>query len=83
MGWLRRTFLTGIIVTVPLIVTIVTLVWIFQFVDAIATPVSTRLLQTSSSGHPRARSSDPTWLPAGWTRGSNSNRSQETHRSQR
>jgi len=44
MGWLRRTFLTGIIVTVPLIVSLVTLVWIFGFVDGVATPVSTRLL---------------------------------------
>ncbi len=50
MGWLRRTFLTGIIVTVPLIVSLVTLVWIFQFVDAIATPVSTRVLGRSVPG---------------------------------
>jgi uncharacterized membrane protein len=50
MGWLRRTFLTGIIVTVPLIVTLVALVWIFQFVDAIATPVSTRMLGRSVPG---------------------------------
>jgi uncharacterized membrane protein len=44
MAWLRRTFLTGIIVTVPLIVTLVALVWIFTVVDAIARPVSARLL---------------------------------------
>jgi len=50
MSWLRRTFLTGIIVTVPLIVTLVTLVWIFQFVDAIATPVSTRVLGRAVPG---------------------------------
>ena len=50
MSWLRRTFLTGIIVTVPLIVTLVTLVWIFQFVDAIATPVSTRVLGRTVPG---------------------------------
>ena len=50
MGWLRRTFLTGIIVTVPLIVTLVALVWIFQFVDAIATPVSTRMLGRTVPG---------------------------------
>lgn len=50
MAWLRRTFLTGIIVTVPLIVTLVTLVWIFQFVDAIATPVSTRVLGRTVPG---------------------------------
>ncbi|HTM30804.1 MAG TPA: DUF502 domain-containing protein [Vicinamibacterales bacterium] len=50
MSWLRRTFLTGIIVTVPLIVTLVTLVWIFQFVDAIATPVSARVLGQAVPG---------------------------------
>jgi uncharacterized membrane protein len=44
MGWLRRTFLTGIIVTVPLIVSLVTLVWIFGVVDDVATPVSARVL---------------------------------------
>lgn len=41
---LRRMFLTGIVVTVPLIVSIVTLVWIFQFVDRVATPISTSVL---------------------------------------
>jgi uncharacterized membrane protein len=50
MSWLRRTFLTGIIVTVPLIVTLVALVWIFQFVDAIATPISTRVLGRTVPG---------------------------------
>ena len=44
MGWLRRTFLTGIIVTVPLIVSLVTLIWIFGVVDDVATPVSARVL---------------------------------------
>ncbi len=50
MGWLRRTFLTGIIVTVPLFVTLVALVWIFQVVDAVATPVSTRMLGRAVPG---------------------------------
>src|SRR5690606_22972822 len=44
MARLRRMFLTGIVVTVPLIVSIVTLVWIFQFVDSVATPFSARVL---------------------------------------
>jgi uncharacterized membrane protein len=44
MGWLRRTFLTGIIVTVPLIVSLVTLIWIFGVIDDVATPVSARVL---------------------------------------
>ncbi|MCC6203385.1 MAG: DUF502 domain-containing protein [Hyphomicrobiales bacterium] len=50
MSWLRRTFLTGIIVTVPLIVTLVTLWWIFQFVDAFATPIATRLVGRTVPG---------------------------------
>ncbi|MGE0460196.1 MAG: DUF502 domain-containing protein [Vicinamibacterales bacterium] len=44
MAWLRRTFLTGIVVTVPLIVSLVTLVWIFRFVDGVAKPVSSQVL---------------------------------------
>jgi uncharacterized membrane protein len=44
MGWLRRRFLAGIVVTVPLIVSLVTLVWIFGVVDAVATPISTAVL---------------------------------------
>jgi uncharacterized membrane protein len=31
--WLRRTFVTGFFVTVPLVVSIVALVWMFQFAD--------------------------------------------------
>jgi uncharacterized membrane protein len=44
MGWLRRTFLTGIVVTVPLIVSLVTLIWVFGVVDDVARPVSARVL---------------------------------------
>jgi uncharacterized membrane protein len=50
MGRLRRTFLTGIIVTVPLIVSLVALVWIFRVVDGVATPVSTRVLGRTVPG---------------------------------
>ena len=38
--WLRRSFLTGLVVTVPLIISVVTLVWVFRFVDRVATPLS-------------------------------------------
>ena len=44
MQWLRRSFITGFFVTVPLIISVAALVWIFGVVDGIATPVSTRLL---------------------------------------
>lgn len=44
MPWLRRRFITGFFVTVPLIVSVAALVWIFGVVDGVATPVSTRVL---------------------------------------
>lgn len=40
MSWLRRSFLTGLVVTVPLLITVVTLVWTFRFIDGVARPVS-------------------------------------------
>jgi uncharacterized membrane protein len=44
MQWLRRSFITGFFVTVPLIISVAALVWIFGIVDGAATPISTRLL---------------------------------------
>ncbi len=43
MQWLRRSFLAGLVVTVPLFITVVTLVWLFRFIDGVATPLSTKL----------------------------------------
>jgi uncharacterized membrane protein len=40
MTWLRRSFLTGLVVTVPLFITVVTLVWTFRFIDGVARPAS-------------------------------------------
>jgi uncharacterized membrane protein len=40
MLWLRRTFLTGLVVTVPLLITVVTLVWTFRFIDGVARPLA-------------------------------------------
>lgn len=40
MSWLRRSFLTGLVVTVPLFITVVTLVWTFRFIDSVARPLS-------------------------------------------
>ena len=40
MNWLRRSFLAGLVVTVPLLITIVALVWTFRFIDGIARPVA-------------------------------------------
>ena len=44
MGWLRRSFLTGLVVTVPLLITVVTLVWFFRFIDGFARPLSMYVL---------------------------------------
>jgi len=44
MQWLRRSFLAGLVVTVPLFITVVTLVWLFRFIDGVATPLSTNLI---------------------------------------
>jgi len=40
MSWLRRKFLTGLAVAVPLLITVVTLVWTFRFIDGVARPVA-------------------------------------------
>ena len=44
MSWLRRSFLTGLVVTVPLLITVVALVWFFRFVDGFARPLSMYVL---------------------------------------
>ncbi len=44
MPWLRRTFLAGFFVTVPLFITVVTLLWLFGVVDGLVAPVSQWLL---------------------------------------
>jgi uncharacterized membrane protein len=42
--WLRRRFLTGFFVTVPLFISVAALVWIFGVVDGLTTPLYDRLL---------------------------------------
>ncbi len=43
-SWLRRRFLTGFFVTVPLFISVAALVWIFNVVDGLTTPLYDRLL---------------------------------------
>src|SRR5262245_57139100 len=50
MSWLRRSFITGIVVTVPLFVTVVALVWVFRVVDGYTTPLSERLFSRHIPG---------------------------------
>ena len=43
-GWLRRRFVTGLFVAVPLLVSVSTLAWIFGIIDGFTAPVSERIL---------------------------------------
>jgi uncharacterized membrane protein len=42
--WLRRNFLAGLFVTIPLVVSVVALVWVVGFVDRLTRPLASRLL---------------------------------------
>ena len=44
MQWLRRNFIAGFFVTVPLFISVAALVWIFNVVDGFTTPFYDRLL---------------------------------------
>jgi uncharacterized membrane protein len=44
MQWLRRSFLTGLVATVPLIISVTALVWMFRVIDGVTEPVSLALL---------------------------------------
>jgi uncharacterized membrane protein len=44
VSWLRRSFIAGFFVTVPLFISIAALVWVFGVVDGWTTPVIERLL---------------------------------------
>ena len=50
MSWLRRSFITGFFVTVPLIISVAALVWIFQVVDGVTDPLSIRVLGRTVRG---------------------------------
>jgi uncharacterized membrane protein len=39
MQWLRRTFITGFFVTVPLVISVFALVWIFRLIDGFVGPL--------------------------------------------
>src|SRR5260370_34030129 len=44
MCWLRRSFVGGFFVTVPLFISVAALIWIFNVVDGATTPLSDRLI---------------------------------------
>ena len=42
--WLRRRFIAGFFVTVPLFISVAALIWIFNVVDGATTPLYDRLI---------------------------------------
>ena len=44
IAWLRRRFITGLIVTVPLIISVAALIWIFGIIDGFTAPLFTERL---------------------------------------
>lgn len=44
MPWLRRSFVTGFFVTVPLFISVAAVIWIFNIVDGLTTPLYDRVL---------------------------------------
>ena len=47
IGWLRRSFLAGLFVTVPLVISVAALVWIFGIIDSFVAPLARGLLDVS------------------------------------
>ena len=43
LSWLRRSFIAGFFVTVPLVVSVVAIVWAFRFADSVTGAVGERL----------------------------------------
>lgn len=50
MQWLRRRFVAGFFVTVPLVVSVVALVWAFGFIDRFTAPISAQLFHQRIPG---------------------------------
>jgi uncharacterized membrane protein len=53
-GWLRRTVLAGFFVTVPLVISVAALVWIFSIIDSLTAPLAARVLGRGVTGSGRA-----------------------------
>src|SRR5688572_32292873 len=48
LQWLRRSFIAGFFVTVPLFVSVAAFVWLFGVVDGLTTPLYRALLRTET-----------------------------------
>jgi uncharacterized membrane protein len=44
MQWLRRRFITGFFVTIPLVISVAAIVWIFGIIDRLTAPLAARVL---------------------------------------
>ena len=51
--WLRRSFIAGVFVTVPLVVSVVAIVWVFRFADRLTSALGERV--SDARAGPRAR----------------------------
>src|SRR5688572_23498419 len=50
MQWLRRSFIAGFFVTVPLVISVAALVWIFGIIDGFTAPLTARVLNREVPG---------------------------------
>ncbi len=50
MAWLRRSFIAGFFVTVPLIISVAALVWIFGIIDRFTAPLASQVLGRTIPG---------------------------------
>ncbi len=50
MQWLRRSFIAGFFVTVPLVISVAALVWIFGVIDRLTAPVAQQVLRRPIPG---------------------------------
>lgn len=50
MQWLRRTFIAGFFVMVPLVISVAALVWIFGIIDRFTSPLAARVLDREVPG---------------------------------
>ena len=50
MQWLRRSFIAGFFVTVPLVISVAALVWIFGIIDGVTAPLAARVLDREIPG---------------------------------
>lgn len=50
MQWIRRHFITGLFVTVPLFISVAAFIWLFNIIDGLTTPLYDRLLERHVPG---------------------------------